>query len=148
MLKFSVKPTCPICKIEAFQVSNLTVKSLLKKEYLNLLSSANQYYFCKTTSCEVIYFEQNNIIKQHQLLIEVGLKEWANPKTICYCFEWTKEKIENDIVKYGKTNVVEDITSNMNTVGCSCETKNPSGKCCLKDIKEFINNLTYSKEEI
>jgi len=71
----------------------------------------------------------------------VGLKNGASPQTVCYCFNWSKEKIAHEINRTGNTNVIEDIKEKMKSQGCSCEISNPSGKCCLKDVSEVIKNI-------
>lgn len=142
MLSFHTKDICPICKNKAKEVSAITVKSLVKDEYLKELSSVKDFFYCQTASCEVIYFKPSKIIKQEGLTKEVGLKEWASPKTVCYCFNWTKEKIFDEINKFSKTNAIEDISGKMNTDSCDCEHNNPSGKCCLKDVKKVIKELS------
>ena len=136
MLSFHTKDICPVCKNKAKEVSAITVKFLVKDEYLKELSSVKDFFYCQTSDCEVIYFKLNELIK------EVGLKEWANPKTVCYCFNWTKEKISDEVNKLGKTNAIGDISEKMNSIGCDCEHKNPSGKCCLKDVKKIIKELS------
>ena len=138
MLSFHTKDICPVCKNKAKEVSAITVKFLVKDEYLKELSSVKDFFYCQTSDCEVIYFKLNEIIKQEHLIKEVGLKEWANPKTVCYCFNWTKEKISDEVNKLGKTNAIGDISEKMNSIGCDCEHKNPSGKCCLMDVKKII----------
>ncbi len=142
MLNFHTKDVCPICKNKAKEVSSITINSLVKKEYLKELSSIKDFFYCQTSNCEVVYFKINEIIRQEQLIKEVGLKDWANPKTVCYCFNWTQEKIKKDIKESGQTKAIEDITEKMNSIGCDCEHKNPSGKCCLKDVKKVIKELT------
>ena len=142
MLSFHTKDICPVCKNKAKEVSAITVKFLVKSEYLKELSSVKDFFYCQTSDCEVIYFKLNEIIKQEHLIKEVGLKEWANPKTVCYCFNWTKEKISDEVNKLGKTNAIGDISEKMNSIGCDCEHKNPSGKCCLKDVKKIIKELS------
>ena len=142
MLSFHTKDICPVCKNKAKEVSAITVKFLVKDEYLKELSSVKDFFYCQTSDCEVIYFKLNEIIKQEHLIKEVGLKEWANPKTVCYCFNWTKEKISDEVNKLGKTNAIGVISEKMNSIGCDCEHKNPSGKCCLKDVKKIIKELS------
>ena len=142
MLSFHTKDICPVCKNKAKEVSAITVKFLVKDEYLKELSSVKDFFYCQTSDCEVIYFKLNEIIKQEHLIKEVGLKEWANPKTVCYCFNWTKEKISDEVNKLGKTNAIGDISEKMNSIGCDCEHKNPSGNCCLKDVKKIIKELS------
>ena len=142
MLSFHTKDICPVCKNKAKEVSAITVKFLVKDEYLKELSSVKDFFYCQTSDCEVIYFKLNEIIKQEHLIKEVGLKEWAIPITVCYCFTWTKEKISDEVNKLGKTNAIGDISEKMNSIGCDCEHKNPSGKCCLKDVKKIIKELS------
>lgn len=142
MLSFYTKDVCPICKDKAKEVSPITIKSLVKNEYIKELLSIEDFFYCQTPNCEVIYFKPNEIIKQEHLIKEVGLKEWANPKTVCYCFNWTKEKISDEVNKLGKTNAIGDISEKMNSIGCDCEHQNPSGKCCLKDVKKVIKELS------
>ena len=142
MLSFHTKDICPVCKNKAKEVSAITVKSLVKSECLKELSSVKDFFYCQTPNCEVIYFKPNEIIIQEHLIKEVGIKEWSSPKTVCYCFNWTKEKISDEIKEFGKTNAIEDISGKMNSIGCDCEHQNPSGKCCLKDVKKVIKELS------
>lgn len=141
MLSFHIKEVCPICKNKAKEVSSITISSLVKKDYQKKLSSTENFFFCQTSNCEVVYFKLNEIVKQENLIKEVGLKEWSNPKTVCYCFDWTKEKISDEINELGKTNAIEDISKKMGSIGCNCKINNPSGKCCLKDVKKVIKEL-------
>jgi hypothetical protein len=73
--------------------------------------------------------------------VVVGLKEGASPATVCYCFEWSKEKIKAELEEMGKTTALEDIKVKMQNPGCSCEILNPSGGCCLGDVSKAIKEL-------
>jgi hypothetical protein len=57
---------------------------------------------------------------------------------ICYCFEHSKKELYEAIQKGKEQEIINDIKSKMINPGCFCETANPSGKCCLSDIKQFI----------
>lgn len=61
------------------------------------------------------------------------------PDMLCYCFGWTKTAIATELIQMGKTKALHDIRFKMKTKGCSCTTLNPSGKCCLTDVKVFID---------
>ena len=86
------------------------------------------YYFCDDPDCEVVYFSQDgSTISKSALRTPVGIKENTEESLICYCFGVTKkaaarQQIKDFVVKQtrGKT--------------CACSTRNPSGKCCLKDF--------------
>jgi len=88
------------------------------------------YYFCSDPECEVAYFGQDNsIINKSELRTTIGIKEKSEDSLICYCFGVSKQEATNnpEIKKFVLTQTKEHT--------CSCETRNPSGKCCLKDFK-------------
>ena len=47
---------------------------------------------------------------------------------VCYCFKYTKKDIENDFYKNGRSIIYEKIALEKKVGGCSCASKNPSGK--------------------
>ena len=75
---------------------------------------------------------------QEELKIGVGIKEGVKPHTLCYCFDWSREKIRQEIESKGSSLALDDIKEKMQSIGCSCEVKNPSGRCCLGDVSEAI----------
>lgn len=60
---------------------------------------------------------------------------------ICYCIEVNKKTIINSIKRGNITlqNIKNDIKA---CTGSQCKKKNPSGKCCSKDIKKLIRLVT------
>ena len=58
---------------------------------------------------------------------------------ICYCFQHSKKELYEAIQKGEEQEIINDIKSKIKDPGCFCETANPSGKCCLSDIKKFIS---------
>ncbi len=63
------------------------------------------------------------------------------PDMVCYCFEWTNEKMREELKTVGETRALEDIKAKMVDPGCNCEVLNPSGKCCLGDVTKSIKHL-------
>ncbi len=47
---------------------------------------------------------------------------------ICYCFGYTRNNLEQDFIKNGKSLIMEKIMTEKRIGGCSCATNNPSGK--------------------
>jgi hypothetical protein len=47
---------------------------------------------------------------------------------ICYCFEYTREDIEQDILENGHSMIMENIMAEKKLGPCQCATKNPKGK--------------------
>ena len=131
------KEACPSCGEMAKGVLPKTVQALVTKE----LENYEGFFYCTTPSCATVYFKEDTLLTQKNVKVIVGLKEGAKPAMVCYCFEWTKEKIEAQLKETGTCNALEDIKNKMDTIGCSCETMNPSGGCCLGDVGKVIKEL-------
>ncbi len=137
------KQECPTCKGKAKGVLGKTLEHILNDDVKARLECLDGFYYCKTPSCEVVYFRGAEILTQKDLSAVVGLKDGAEPANMCYCFGWTKERMKEDIKQNGKSTVLEDIKFRMNTEGCSCEIKNPSGNCCMADIGKVVKEMMY-----
>ena len=135
------KVACPSCGEKAKGVLGLTLESLLTDEAKSKLECLDGFYYCKTPSCKTVYFRDETVLTQDDITVVVGLKEGATPATVCYCFEWTKEKIQAELEATGETVALKDIKAKMEDPGCSCETLNPSGGCCLGDVGKVIKAL-------
>ena len=141
------KVACPKCNEKAKGVLGKTLEHLLTNEAKAKLTSCfDGFYYCKTPSCEVVYFRNDEILTQNDMSVVVGLKEGASPATTCYCFDWTKEKIRAELQETGKTNALEDIKAKMENPGCSCEILNPCGGCCLGDVGKAIKEIKAELE--
>ena len=136
------KVVCSSCQEKAKGVLSKTLNALLKEETKLTLECLDGFYYCKTSWCKTIYFREDKILTQKDINVIVGLKEGANPATVCYCFDWTKEKIKDELLRTNKTVALDDIKNKMNTLGCSCEVLNPSGGCCLGDTTKMIKEVT------
>ncbi|MCU7829811.1 MAG: hypothetical protein KZQ85_12155 [Candidatus Thiodiazotropha sp. (ex Myrtea sp. 'scaly one' KF741663)] len=87
------------------------------------------YYFCDDPECDVVYFGlDNSVIERSALRTTVGIKERTDHSLVCYCFGITwKEARDNLEAK----DFVMDETEKQT---CACSSRNPSGRCCLKDF--------------
>lgn len=91
--------------------------------------TANEYFFCDDPSCDVVYFgDDGSTIVKSQLRIPVGVKETAADTLLCYCFGVSKKDFQTDPTT--RDFVIAQTKADL----CSCETSNPSGRCCLKDF--------------
>ena len=135
------KVSCPQCHEKAKGILGKTVQALLTDEAKEKFSCFDGFYYCKTATCETVYFRDDVVLTQKDLTVVVGLKEGASPATLCYCFAWTKEKIKAEFQENGETNALKDIKAKMENPGCSCEVLNPSGGCCLGDTTKAIKAI-------
>jgi hypothetical protein len=107
-----------------------TILHHLNKPWKQKLSS-HHYYFCSDKDCEVVYFGQDDsVILTSELRTRIGIKETTPDRMICYCFGVSSLTAEEDTV------VVNFVREKTKQALCSCETSNPSGRCCLKDFPE------------
>ena len=47
---------------------------------------------------------------------------------ICYCFGFTRHDIEQDLMKNGRSLIIEKIMTEKRTGGCDCKNMNPKGR--------------------
>lgn len=134
---------CPSCKNKSNNVKLITLKSMLKPATLEILNSKENHYFCSTKGCDVVYFDLNNkVYLISDIKVTVHQKDDLPITPICYCFDWTKEKIKEYVEKGFKPNPVDHIRENIKENRCGCEVNNPQGSCCLGNVTKFMNQLS------
>lgn len=119
-------------------VNGKTYQSVKRKTVLHHVSqpwacslTQQEYYFCSDPLCNVVYFgRDNSVIHNDELRTTVWQKSRDADATICYCFGVTKYHAMQD--KNIKSFIAEQTKKSL----CSCETSNPSGRCCLKDFPQ------------
>ncbi len=52
----------------------------------------------------------------------------SNMGIICYCFGHSVEDVRDDVLKNGRSLILERITAEKKAGGCDCATKNPKGR--------------------
>jgi hypothetical protein len=137
---------CPVNGARSKQVDMLTVKSLVRTLPLGIPNT--QYYFCDASDCDVVYFASEvdaPVFRREDLIVRVGAKETADPIPVCYCFGFTREDIQREVVETGRSTILGRIKTEVKAGKCACEVKNPSGKCCLGDVTQTVKNGLYEK---
>lgn len=132
--------TCPTCRVLGKPVKRITLSALLKPEARVRIPMQDEFFFCRTTTCEVVYFRPNEVLfRKQDLAIPVGLKEPANPNApVCYCFGWTPQRIRAEIKTTGKSTAIEQIKAQVKAGNCYCEVTNPQGSCCLGNVANTV----------
>lgn len=88
-----------------------------------------RYFFCDDPACEVVYFaDDDSVILQSQLRTAVGAKQTAADALVCYCFGITRADALND------PGARDFVLAQTKLGRCACDTRNPSGRCCLKNF--------------
>jgi len=141
---------CPFCDQKAKIVPSSVIKHFVKDSVKTNIMTLEGFSFCTEASCLVAYFKNTFVIQISDLKYSIGFKNDSYPATVCYCFDWTKEKIQEQIEENGKTSALEEIKEKVKNKQCLCEIKNPKGKCCMSDVKKTIIEIKskLSKESI
>ncbi len=131
---------CKECGNNGKSVSEITLKSLVKDSKFEDITNFTGFHFCETPTCNVVYFnnEQNFYLHKEDVKVRVGIKETEDPIPVCYCFGWTQERIFNQIKQQGYSTVIQEISAKVKAGECACEINNPSGRCCLEEVKKVI----------
>jgi len=119
---------CPANGIEYAEVPERTIAHHTKHSW-QWDGKGRRYFFCDDPACDIVYFgDDDSVILKSQLRTQVGAKEASGEAMLCYCFGVTKADALNDPSR-------RDFVLTQTRLGlCSCETSNPSGRCCLKSF--------------
>jgi hypothetical protein len=122
------KHRCPVNGVEYNEVAARTIAHHIKQSW-KWSGTGVHYYFCDDPNCEVVDFGiDDSVILRSQLRDHAEVKATDDNTMVCYCFGVTKADAHSDP---GIRNYVVAQTK----LGlCSCETRNPSGRCCLTDF--------------
>ncbi|WP_026673761.1 putative iron-sulfur cluster-binding metallochaperone [Alkalihalobacterium bogoriense] len=133
---------CPACRGKGKKVKIITLKSMLQPTILSTLNASLTHYFCSTSNCDVVYFD--TVKKKYltsEIKVSVHQKNTSLDVPICYCFNWTKEKLIQYVEEGSSPNPVEHIRENIQQNRCGCEVNNPQGSCCLANVTSYMKSL-------
>jgi hypothetical protein len=112
-------------------VSTTTLLHQLRRPWSQPLSS-EQYYFCAQPGCDIVYFTgSGGQLGTAALRQAVGQKSTESDRSLCYCFDIRHSDLADDVSAKQCHDFVINETRNKR---CTCEERNPSGKCCLRDF--------------
>ncbi len=138
---------CSSCNGQSRPVSRKTVLLMLKPELLERAMHGN-YSFCSAGDCSTVYFEDKSgeQFTVNDLRIRVGLKVNDDPIPLCYCFGFDESHIRDEISTTGETTIPARISSLIREGLCACDSRNPSGMCCLGEVNKTANRLRETSQ--
>lgn len=136
--------TCPVCGTKGKSVDTQTVKAMLDVSLRDLASPA--YRFCRTESCQVVYFgERGEVYTEDDLRERVHQKHPdAADVFVCYCFRHTPGSIQRELLLSGASTVVAQVNAGIQAGQCACEIRNPQGSCCLGNVTAAVKRAQKS----
>lgn len=125
------KHRCPGNRLEYSEVSVRSIAHHIQKPWA-WQPTAHRYFFCEDPDCNIVYFaDDDSTIEQSQLRTQIGLKDLSDDGMLCYCFGVTRGDFRAD------SSIRDFVIAQTKTGQCSCDTSNPSGRCCLKDFPKL-----------
>lgn len=120
------KRRCPANGVKYHSVAEKTVLHHVKEAW-RLSRDGRIFYFCEDPDCDVVYFaNDDSVIQKSGVRTDIGTKSRSADAPVCYCFGVTKADAE------ANTEIRKFVVAETKRGICSCETSNPSGRCCLK----------------
>lgn len=119
---------CPLCGESCREVSQQTMFY-----HLNIPWTQDPdpvaHYFCGNRDCEITYFNQNGN-RYTRIVLRPETRTALANDMVCFCYGIDAETARNEPPAKG---FVIEQTRNK---ACACDSRNPSGRCCLKDFPE------------
>lgn len=139
---------CPGCKAPGRPVGGRTIRAMLSAaSAARLLGAAPR--FCRTPGCGVLYFSTTgDAVRKDAARVRVGLKETSDPIPLCYCFELTRADVLREVAETGRSTLPDRITAEVKAGTCACEEKNPSGTCCLGELRRAVDEAIAARATI
>lgn len=122
---------CPSCARPGPAVAWKTVKALIRTPP----PPQQRHWLCREPACPVVYFgDGGRTIEAHELSVTPGFKGDGRG-LVCYCFAHRRDEIEDEVSALGRSEILESIRREVRNGHCACALRNPSGKCCLAEVR-------------
>lgn len=136
---------CPRCGAVGRVVEDETIRSILKPGHAERLLSVERR-FCRTPSCAVLYYgSDGRVAEKGAASVRVGLKETEDPIPLCYCFGFTRAHVRREVAETGDSAIPDRIDAEIRAGRCACERKNPSGACCLGEVRKAVQEAKAAR---
>ncbi len=144
MSTLRVRPGWEAARIVGAAGRSVARKTILLMLMSSLLDRVNEgdWRFC-ANDCRVVYFAEDGdlVFTTDDLRLRVGSKEHDDPIPLCYCFGFNEADVREEIARTGGSAVPQKISALVNQGLCACETRNPSGACCLGEVIKTVKRL-------
>lgn len=133
-----IATACPRCGVEGHEVGRETVGAMATLAVPARSLRHKQYRYCGTPSCPVVYYGGDGVVlHQSEVRVPVNAKDAGPDVPLCYCFGHTRRSIAEEIAAHGRSTTSAVIAREIKAGHCACEVKNPSGRCCLGDVRSY-----------
>lgn len=128
---------CPANGAVGALVSFATLAAQIRGE----LPEPQELRVCTSADCAVVYFGSHGaVLRIDDLWQAPGFKSGGSD-LVCYCFRKTRGDLAKDLRRHGESRLFDWIKGRVADRGCACEIRNPTGRCCLADVRNEIDAL-------
>jgi len=126
------RAVCPGCGLPAFPVSRQTMLHQLQFPD-NQRIGDEDYLFCSSRDCHVGYFSSSESIAKNRMR---AFQPGQQPM-LCHCFDISESAYLAALADGTAQDVKAFVIQKTKEKLCACESRNPSGRCCLADFKRM-----------
>ncbi|MFL6237065.1 MAG: putative iron-sulfur cluster-binding metallochaperone [Thermoanaerobaculia bacterium] len=131
-------PSCPACGCRSQSVESSTVAALVAGP----VPAHQKFWLCRDRDCEVTYFgDAGARFRISNLRFLPAFKSESPEALVCFCFLHPRMEIESELRHSGTSTLVDRIAAKVKARDCACEVRNPSGRCCLADVRAETGRL-------
>lgn len=137
---------CPRCGAAGRVVRDETISAILQDAAAAQLLPVERR-FCATPNCSVLYYGvDGTVIEKGEANVRVGVKETEDPLPLCYCFGFTRADVLRELAETGSCGIPGRIEASIRASGCECVRRNPSGACCLGEVRKVVEEATGARD--
>ncbi|MDQ6987535.1 MAG: hypothetical protein Q9M25_07020 [Mariprofundaceae bacterium] len=127
--------TCPECGQSCFSVSRQTMLHQVQFPN-NQRLLAGDYAFCPNNDCRAGYFSISDMIPK----VALRAFQSAQDTMLCHCFDISESIYRAALLKGTAKAMKAFVVRQTKDELCACESRNPSGRCCLAAFKQMGKN--------
>ncbi len=133
---------CPSSGVAGEAVDWTTVAALTRGR----VPPRQRFRLCRDAACEIIYYgSAGTVYRVDDLDVRPGFKDGGDG-LVCYCFLHRRGDLARELREGGPSRIFDAIRDAVDAGDCACEVRNPSGKCCLGEVRATIRNLQRELE--
>jgi hypothetical protein len=115
---------CPECGAVGAAIKRRTVVAVSRAA----IPAHQTLRLCRTAGCSLIYYgDAGARVTVETLALRPTFK---GGDVVCFCFLHRQADVDGDL-----SAVVAAIGSRVHARDCACDLRNPTGKCCLVDLR-------------
>lgn len=120
---------CPQCGNRGTPIAAKTVIAVTSAP----LPPRQPLFLCVTSDCELIYFGESGASFPVSALRQ--RPSWKGGDVFCFCFDHRKSELLAAVAAGDGHHLSASIEARVRAGDCACELRNPSGRCCLPEIR-------------